>query len=1220
MPHSTYPERDYNFGQQILALRTASNLTQIRLAERLGISRQAIVGWEAGSYYPSPQHLKYLIELFLQYGAFHQGEEIEEIRALWESANQRMPLDETWLVHLLAQLPNSPATPHPSEVGSQPPALGPHVDWGDAPDVSNFYGRETELALLTDWLLEQRCRVVSLLGMGGMGKTSLAARLVQQAAPGFERVYWRSLRDAPPPGEWLSGAIGFLSDQHQVPPAADSERLAALLELLRTRRCLLVLDNFDTLFEPEQAEGRYRTGLEGYGHLLQTIGEAAHQSCLLLTSREAPAELAILGGEAVRIFPLGGLGVNEARLVLASKQLAGNSEQWAELVAHSGGNPLALKLVGERIRELFDGEIGLYLEEAGVVGVFGGAKQILAEQVGRSSAPERQVLRALAVARERVRLADLLAALGSRLGRGTVLEAVEALLRRSLLERVEAGGRAAFTLQSVVLEYVTGGLVEAAAEEIARCQPALLIEQALIQAQARDYVRQGQERLIGLPILTRLKAHYGQERTEQLLLAQLEAWRGRPRVEQGYGPGNVVNLLRLLRGNLRRLNLSKLALRQAHLADVDAQDASLVGAYLADVVLAEAFSLPVSLVLSRFGGLLAAGTASGQVWLWQIVGRKLVAVFDGHTSAVWGMALSPNGRLLASGGEDGTIRLWDTSTGQALAILHGHTGVVYSVAMSIASQLLASGGTDGTVRLWNISTGSLLATLPGHTSVVWGVALSADGRLLASGSADGTVRLWETSPARPMAVLSDNATDVRGLTLSHDGRFVAGGGMDGIVRLWDASTGRLLASLEGHSGAVWGLAQSADGQLLASSGVDGTARLWDAGTGRQLLTLQGHTGIIRSMALSDDGRLLASGGLDGTVRLWETGTGRPVATLQGNTNVVWGVAMSTSGQLLASGGLDGTVWLWETETGRLLATLQGYADIVWCVALSADGQLLASSSVDGTVRLWETATGQTLATLQGHTGAIWGLALSADGRLLASSSEDGTVRLWETDAGRLLGTLEGHAAPVWGLALAADGRFVASGGTDGTMRLWEVPSGRPLATLQGYTGVIRCMALSADGRLLASGGTDGMVRLWETSTGRLLENLQGHTSGIWGIALSADGRLLASSSGNGTVRLWDASTGRSMATLQGHRSAVRGVALSADGRLLASGSWDGTVKLWDTQTGVNLRTLRPERRYERLNFTGLIGITDAQRQALLALGAVEDEESIISEQLVFPRY
>ena len=80
-------------------------------------------------------------------------------------------------------------------------------------------------------------------------------QLARDVAPSFERVYWRSLRDAPPLSDWLAGAIGFLSDQQLVPPPSESERLGVLLQLLRERRCLLVLDNSETLFEPGQGRG-----------------------------------------------------------------------------------------------------------------------------------------------------------------------------------------------------------------------------------------------------------------------------------------------------------------------------------------------------------------------------------------------------------------------------------------------------------------------------------------------------------------------------------------------------------------------------------------------------------------------------------------------------------------------------------------------------------------------------------------------------------------------------------------------------------------------------------------------------------------------------------------------------------------------------------------------------------------------------------------------------
>jgi WD40 repeat protein len=85
----------------------------------------------------------------------------------------------------------------------------------------------------------------------------------------------------------------------------------------------------------------------------------------------------------------------------------------------------------------------------------------------------------------------------------------------------------------------------------------------------------------------------------------------------------------------------------------------------------------------------------------------------------------------------------------------------------------------------------------------------------------------------------------------------------------------------------------------------------------------------------------------------------------------------------------------------------------------------------------------------------------------------------------------------------------------------------------------------------------------------------------------------------------DGGGGQPLAALRGHTGGVRGVALSDNGQLVVSGGIDGTVKVWEASSGACLRTLRPERRYERLDITRLTGITDAQRQALSALGAVD---------------
>src|SRR5205823_12306473 len=118
------------------------------------------------------------------------------------------------------------------------------------------------------------------------------------------------------------------------------------------------------------------------------------------------------------------------------------------------------------------------------------------------------------------------------------------------------GAQSAYTLRSVVPEYVTEALVERVSDQVQWSAWEELISYALEQAGAREYVRQAQERLLVTPVLVRLEAIYwGKEAVEEQLLELLSQLRALEQEEQGYGPVNLIMLLRGLRGHLRKIDL-----------------------------------------------------------------------------------------------------------------------------------------------------------------------------------------------------------------------------------------------------------------------------------------------------------------------------------------------------------------------------------------------------------------------------------------------------------------------------------------------------------------------------------------------------------------------------------------------------------------------------------------------------------------------------------------
>ncbi|MBE9178506.1 NACHT domain-containing protein [Oculatella sp. LEGE 06141] len=1096
------------------------------------------------------------------------------------------------------------------DVSIQPlPDVGePLSDFGEAPDVSVFYGRAEALKTLEAWIIQDRCRLIAILGMGGIGKTTLSVKLAQLIEGQFEYVIWRSLKDAPPFKQLLTSLTKVFSKQQDIDTDSSetpTDSITQLLEFLRSHRCLLILDNVESILQAGKT-GVYRAGYEGYGELLKRVGESSHQSCLIITSREKPRTLAALEGEIlpVRCWQMYGIEAVSGREILKAKGLQlQTEEQGKELIRRCAGNPLALKLIATTIQELFSGNVAEFLKQETIA--LNEIRVLLDQHFDRLSSLEQSIMYWLAINREPVTVQELLDDIIPPVLKPRLLEALTGLIGRSLIEKTLEKAASSFTQQPVVMEYAIERLVEQICDEISHHDFHLFHNHALIKAIAKDYVRESQIRLILQPVAAYLTARFSKAEMGNWAIQALSNLRHQSLPLRNYAAGNVINLLCQLGIDLTGYNLSHLVIRQADLQGIRLPHVDFSYSDLSQSTCSEPFSSALSLAFGCDGQLLAAGDANGVICLWQVSQFQQVSVCKGHTNRVWSLVFSPDGQILASGSEDKTVKIWEPTTGECLTTLQGHTSRVWSVAFSPDGQTLASGSDDQTIKLWNVYTGECLQTFKGHHNWVCSVAFSPDGQRLASGSEDQTIKLWDVPTGECLHTLQGHTKRVNSVRFSPDGQLLASGSEDQTVNLWNPLTGKCIKALEGHRDRVWSVAFSPNGQTLTSSGEDKTVRLWNLTTG-ECFKILGHANRVWSVAFSPDGQLLASSGEDKTVKLWDPSIGECLKTFRGYTNKVWSVAFSADGQTLASGSEDQTVKLWNVATGECLRSLEGHASRIWSVVFSPSGQLLASSSDDQTVKLWNLKTGK-CKTLSGHTNWVFSVAFSPNGQLLASGSEDQTIKLWHPLTGRCLQTLHGYNGKVWSVAFSPDGATLASGGENQTIQLWNLASGEPLATLEGHTNRVWSVAFSPNGQLLASGSEDQTIKLWNAATGECLRTLRGHRDRVWSIAFSPDSQLLASGSDDQTVNLWDTGSGECLITLEGHTNWVRSVAFSPDGKILASSGEDEIIILWNLKTGKSLKKLRSAKLYEGMNITGVIGLTEAQKAALKALGATDGE-------------
>ncbi|MGF1542647.1 MAG: NB-ARC domain-containing protein [Pleurocapsa sp.] len=226
--------------------------------------------------------------------------------------------------------------------------------WTTAPNTENFIGREKQIKLLESWNQDSDCNCILVSGMVGCGKTSLITKFAKNIQNQFDHIIWLSLNNPPSISTLINYYLKIINQNLEQYSDSNLELanqdlsygLSQLVNYLKEKKVLLILDDLQSILEVHQTNSWYKPEFESYGHLLRSVISTNHQSLLICASRVKPRLLEYYDINQVKILDLSGWEKTSINKFIDSKSL--NSIEKQKLLDLSESlqyNPQLLKII-----------------------------------------------------------------------------------------------------------------------------------------------------------------------------------------------------------------------------------------------------------------------------------------------------------------------------------------------------------------------------------------------------------------------------------------------------------------------------------------------------------------------------------------------------------------------------------------------------------------------------------------------------------------------------------------------------------------------------------------------------------------------------------------------------------------------------------------------------------------------------------------------------------